>query len=83
VVERFGPGCARLGGPDVGFATCYGGAAELFYGVVDGSAGLLAEDLSEEHAEGADVTAEGGFFQLARGRLKLGKALGPGGGSPK
>ena len=67
----------------VGLAAGDGGAAEVFDGVVEGVAGLLAEDFAEEHAEGADVAAEGSFFELAGGGLEFGEALGPVGWGPE
>jgi hypothetical protein len=69
-----GGGCVGSG---VGFASGDGGAAEVFDGGVEGVAGLLAEDLAEEHAERAHVAAERSFFELAGGSLKFGEALGP------
>jgi hypothetical protein len=69
------------GGGGVGFGVSFasgdGGAAEVFDGGVEGVAGLLAEDLAEEHAEGTDVAAQRSFFELAGGSLKFGEALGP------
>ena len=67
----------------VGFAAGDGGAAEGFDGVVEGLAGLLAEDFAEQHAERADVAAEGSFFELAGGGLEFGEALGPVGWGPE
>ncbi len=69
-----GGGCVTVG---VGLATGDGGAAEGLDGVVECSAGLLAEDFAEEHAEGTDVAAEGSFFELSGGGLEFGEALGP------
>ena len=65
--------CASVG--VVGFAAGDGGAAEGFDGGVEGLAGLLAEDVAEQGAEGADVAAEGSFFELAGGGLQFGQAL--------
>jgi hypothetical protein len=48
-----------------GFAAGDGGAAEVFYGVEEGGAGLLAEDLAEQRAERADVAAERRFLEFA------------------
>ena len=69
-----GRGCVAGG---VGLAAGDGGAAELFDGGVEGVAGLFAEDLAEQHAEGADVAAERSFFELAGGGLEFGEALRP------
>jgi hypothetical protein len=72
------------GGDSVGFgvsfATGDGGAAKVFDGGIEGVAGLLAEDFAEEHAEGADITAEGSFFELAGRGLEFCEAFGPVGG---
>ena len=76
-----GIGCARLG--SFGLAAGDGGAAEGFDGVVKGLAGLLAEDFAEQHAERADVAAEGSFFEFAGGGLQFGEALRPVGWGPK
>ena len=43
----------RSGLPCFGLAACDGGAAESLDGFVEGSAGLLAEDIAEEHAKAA------------------------------
>ena len=40
-------------------------------------AGLLAEDVAEKGAEGADVTAQRSFFQFSGLGFELGKALLP------
>ncbi len=69
-----GRGCVAVG---VGFAPGDGGPAEGFYGVVEGCAGLLAEDFTQQHAERADVAAEGSFFELSGGGLEFGEALWP------
>ena len=67
----------------IGLAAGDGGAAKCLDGIVDGFAGLLAENTAEERAERADVAAEGSFFELAGGGLEFGKALRPVGGRPQ
>jgi hypothetical protein len=79
---EIGAGCSGIGF-GVGLASSDGGAAEIFDGGVEGVAGLLAEDFAEEHAERADVTAEGSFFELSGGRLEFGETLGPVGRGPE
>ena len=66
-----------------GLATGDGGAAQRFDGAVEGVAGLLAEDLAEEHSKRADIAAQGRFLEFAGGGLKLGEALGPVGWGPE
>jgi len=70
-------------GACVGFAAGDGGAAQVFDGLVEGQAGLLAQDLAQQHAERAHVAAQRSFLQLAGGRLKLGQSLLPVGWGPK
>ena len=66
-----------------GLATGDGGAAKGFDGVVEWVAGLLAKNLAEQHAERADVAAQGSFLELAGGGLELGQALRPVGWGPE
>ena len=78
--------CAGGAGGDacgINFAIGDGGLAELFDGFEDGDAGLLAEDFSEQHAQRADVAAQGSFLELAGGRLEFGQALRPVGRGPE
>jgi hypothetical protein len=79
-------GGGSVGGSGVGgfgLAAGDGDSAKGFDGVEDGRAGLLAENLAEEHAEGADVAAEWGFFEVAGGGFEFGEALGPVLGGPE
>ncbi len=66
-----------------GLAACDGGATERLDGFVERVPGLLAEYFAEEHAEGADVAAEGSLFELAGGSLEFGETLGPVGWRPQ
>jgi hypothetical protein len=60
-----------------------GGAAQVFDGLVERQARLLAQDFSQERAERAHVAAQRRFLQLAGGRLKLGQSLRPVGWGPE
>ena len=73
----------RSGLPCFGLAARDGGAAESLDGFVEWVAGLLAENVAEEHAERTDVAAKGSLFELASGGLELGEALGPVGWGPQ
>ena len=82
---RFGAGgaCGWIACGFFGFAAGDGGLAQFFDGFEDGHAGLLAQDLAEQHAERADVAAQRSFLELAGGRLQFGQALRPVGGRPE
>jgi hypothetical protein len=68
---------------DVGFAASDGGAAEILDGIVERIACLLAQDLAEQRAERANISAKRGFLQFASGGLKFCEALGPVGWRPQ
>ncbi len=53
------------------------GQPQLFDFLKQRIAGLLAQDLAQQHAERANIAAQRRFFQVSRARLKFGKALGP------
>jgi len=61
----------------LGFAAADGALAEFFDFGIEVFAGLFAEDFAEEDAEGADVAAEGGFFEVAGASFEFGEAGGP------
>ncbi len=65
------------------FAAKDGGLAESLDRLVDTGGGLLAEDLAEQGAEGADVAAERCGFEVAGGGEEFGEAVGPGGRIPQ
>jgi hypothetical protein len=67
----------------VGIAAGDGGAAEVFHGLVEVLARLLAKNFAQQDAERAHIAAQGSFLQLAGGRLKLGQSLRPVGWGPK
>ncbi len=79
--RRCGAGIGGRSG--VHFAVGDGGLAQLFDGLEDGDAGLLAQDFAEQHAEGADVAAQRRFLELAGGRLQFRQALRPVGRRPE
>src|SRR5205823_289210 len=66
-----------------GLPACDGGAAECFDGVVESVTGLLAQNLAEEHAQGADVAAKRRFLQFTGRGLQLREPLRPVGWSPE
>ena len=65
------------------FAAGDGGPAKLFDGLEDGLAGLLAEDLAEQHAERADVAAQRSFLELAGGACSSARRCGQLGGDQR
>ena len=66
-----------------GFAAGDGGAAQVFDGLVEGKARLLAQDFAQQDAERAHIAAQRRFLQLAGGGLELGQSLRPAGWGPK
>ena len=67
----------------LGFAGADRGLAQILDLIKQGCAGLLAKHFAQQHAEGADVAAQGSFLFLAGAGLQLVEAVGPAGGFPK
>ena len=65
------------------FATADGGETKLFDLLKEFNTSLLAQNLAEQHAEGTDVAAKGGFLQVSRALFEFRKALGPAFGLPE
>ena len=74
---RGGTPTAFAGAALEGFAAGDGGAAELLHLFENACGGLFAENFAEEHAKGADVTAEGGFLEVAGRSLQFSQPLRP------
>src|SRR6185437_5129025 len=70
-------GARRGGGGFFGFAVGDGGEAQLFYGLEDRIAGLLAEDFAEQRAERAHVAAQGSFLEFAGDGFEFRETLRP------
>jgi hypothetical protein len=70
-------------GTGIGFAAADGGAAQVFDGLVEVLARLLAQDFAQQHTERAHGAAQRRFLQLAGGRLKFCQSLRPVGWGPK
>ena len=89
VLERVGGSGSRLGTErtrsDAGGALAIGDGslAKLFDSLEDGIAGLLAEDIAEQHAERANIAAQRRFLELAGGRLEFSETLRPVGRRPE
>ena len=65
-----------------GFASADRREPQLLHFFKEHVASLLAQDLAQQHAERANVSAQWRFFQISRARLKFGEAFGPAVGLP-
>jgi hypothetical protein len=66
-----------------GLAACDAGAAKGLDLLEELVAGLLAKNLAEQSAKGANVTAQGRLLGVEVARFELSEAVGPAFGSPQ
>ncbi len=72
--EQFGFGDVAGG---LRFAAANGGLAELFDMSVEALAFLLPQHIAEQHAEGANIAAQGSFLQIADAGFQFSETSGP------